>query len=206
MRRPRIAAALLGLLLALLAEPALAQSDVAIRAVRTAGNGCPRGSVDVVMAGSQAAVLFSRYNLENASSTAFTTRNCTVGIQLSVPEGVTLSVATVEWRGVVALEQGSIGQFARALLFGGLPRINVNRPFSSPGVQPFSFRDQVQGAMVSGCRTRDVMLLATTILGLRGTGTASVDSADIGAPAMRIQFQRGTCQPQTRPPAPRPAG
>jgi hypothetical protein len=190
-----------------LAAPAFAQSDVAIRAVRATGSGCNRDSVAVVVQGREASVTFSNYRIESTGGPGGPSmRNCNVSIMLDIPDGVTLAATRVVWIGTVALEPGGSAQFLRRFVFGGMPQVNVTRGFAS-GFEQFVLDDPLASARASGCNAngRQLNLLAATSLGLTGPGTISVDSSDIGGPAMRILFERGTCQAATTPPGRGPA-
>jgi hypothetical protein len=179
--------------LAFLAAPVFAQSELEISAVRTMGSGCPPRSVTVLVAGSQAAVLYSAYSVTGSATRSRQTRNCNVSIELRVPDRVTVSATGVDWSGIVALEPESAVVFERRFFFGAARNVSATTRFRSAGIEPFLLQDDLSTSPVSGCRQQRVMLRANTALTLMGIGTASVDSADVAGAAIRIGLRLGSC-------------
>jgi hypothetical protein len=162
--------------MALFASPAFAQ--VQITGVAGNGTGCPRGSVDVLIVGSEASVLFGNYNVTTTANAPVQTKSCNVRIGLGLQPGLTVSVTRITWMGTMDLGNRSAGTFARALGFANRNVVSATRRFN-PGFTSFSIVDQVGGITVNGCARTSAIAAANTSISVNGPGSGELQSADI---------------------------
>jgi hypothetical protein len=161
---------------ALFATPALAQ--VQITGVAGNGSGCPRGSVDVLIVGNEASVLFGRYNVTTTANAPVRTLSCNVRIGLGLQRGLTVSVTQITWSGTMDLGNRSRGNFNRVLGFANQNLVSATRSFG-PGFTPFSIVDRVGGITVNGCQRTSAIAAANTAISVNGPGSGELQSADI---------------------------
>ena len=196
MNTQRLAA--LGLLLMATATSAFAKSRVeafGARAIET--QGCPEGSYSIVTSpdGGALSVLFDNFAVTGTQANGgFARMTCAIEIPLHLPEGYSLGVYNVDYRGFASLEQKQRGELQ---VDYGVGRGNRERRFHRhvKGVYQgdFTFSENLRGAVLrrAGCGDAAVLNFAATLTieSKRGArqGTMALDSVD-GAHAAGLVF------------------
>jgi hypothetical protein len=136
------------LLVAALSSTAFAQSpdNVRIRGISYAGTGCPAGSVaENISPDFQAlTLLFDSYVVEAGLNVPLSEsrKNCQLLVDLDFPNGWQYSIFTVDYRGYLALDPGSIGQQTARYYFQGQPQTStLTTTFRGPDQRDYQIRD-----------------------------------------------------------------
>ena len=76
------------------------------------GTGCPAGSASVALSPDQTAIsiLFDQYVVEAGGSKAFDRKNCNIAIPVRVPNGYSVSVFAIDYRGFTGIPAGGRAQ------------------------------------------------------------------------------------------------
>jgi hypothetical protein len=196
MHMQRLAA--LALALAVSTSPALAKSRIQTHDVRAIeAQGCPDGSFSVVTSpdGSALSVLFDNFAVNGTEANGgFARMTCAMEIPLRLPEGYSLGVYQMDYRGFAHLAEK---QRAELRVDYGTGRGNRGRQFhrdvkgSYEG--DFSFNERLKGGILKrvGCGEDAVLNFRATLtlVSKRGAreGTMALDSAD-GAPVGGLTF------------------
>lgn len=190
--------ATLALALAVSTSPALAKSRIQPHDVRAIeAQGCPDGSFSVVTSpdGSALSVLFDNFAVNGTEANGgFARMTCAMEIPLRLPEGYSLGVYQMDYRGFAHLGEK---QRAELRVDYGTGRGNRGRQFhrdvkgSYEG--DFTFNERLKGGILKrvGCGEDAVLNFRATLtlVSKRGAreGTMALDSAD-GAPAGGLTF------------------
>ncbi len=185
--------------LAMAAAPTvLAKPPVYAEGVRTVETqGCPAGSFSVVTSpdGSALSVLFDKFTVSGTEANGgFARMTCALEIPLHLPEGYSLGVYQVDYRGFAHLEAKQRGELQ---VDYGTGRGNRGRRFHRDvkGVYDgdFTFNEDLRGGILKrmGCGDAAILNFAATLtlVSKRGAseGTMALDSVD-GAPAGGLVF------------------
>jgi hypothetical protein len=127
---------LLALGMVLLSSPvALAQpaAPVTLGLPGYGGTGCPQGSVSATLSpdGTTLAILFDEYIVEAGGDTGvpFGRKSCNVSIPVHVPQGISISIISVDYRGFNFLPAGARSTFQVELFLRGCERTSVRSQF-----------------------------------------------------------------------------
>ncbi len=179
---------------------ALAKPEVrALRARMIEAQACPPGSFSVVTSpdGGAISVLFDNFAVQgNETNGGFARMTCALEIPLALPEGYSLGVYQVDYRGFAQLGDKQRGELSVAYGTGAGER-NRGRRFRRDvrGTYEgdFVFSERLKGGVLKrmGCGSEAVLNFAATLtlLSKRGasTGTMTIDTVD-GAPAGGLVF------------------
>ena len=74
------------------------------------GTGCPAGTASVSLSPDNSAIsiLFDQYVVEAGGAKAFDRKNCNIAVPVHVPQGFSVSVIAIDYRGFVQLPAGAI--------------------------------------------------------------------------------------------------
>ena len=161
------------------------------------GQGCPAGSFNVVTApdGSALTVLFDNFSIKGPDANAAIARiTCTVEIPLHLPDGYSLGVYKVDYRGFAHLDAK---QRAELDINYGVLRHNRSRNFRR-GIKgaydgDFNFTERLGAGLMkrAGCGEDAVLNFAAALTLQAGVGsgqaTMALDSVD-GAPKGGLVF------------------
>ena len=104
------------------AMPASAD-DIALGIPGYGGSGCPAGSVSTTLSpdGKSLSLIFDQYEVSAGGSTgrSFDRKSCNVAIPVHVPNGYSISVFSVDYRGFNHLARGATSQFNVEYFFAG---------------------------------------------------------------------------------------
>ncbi|MCP4745223.1 MAG: DUF4360 domain-containing protein [Desulfobacteraceae bacterium] len=158
------------------------------------GNGCPQGSVDALMTSSYGyiSVFFDEFYASSAESSSGRDRkSCNMGLSIHVPQGLTVALVQVDYRGHVDVPPGGYAEFMADYFFAGeITGASFSKEWydSLKWIEDdFVVSDKFYtGAVVYGECGKDVIMRANTSIKAyedESTGAdayAAVDTADIG--------------------------
>ncbi len=177
-----------------------AQVGITLGLPAVAGTGCPAGSVDAVLSpdGTTLSILFSSYVAEAGGTTgrAFDRKTCNVRIPVSVPNGISVSIISVDYRGFNQLPAGGSSQFRVEYFFAGGRGPVFLRSFRGPLASDYLIQnDLVATALVWSACGADVLLSTNTSIRVstfaNQQAMATVDTQDVQAAIVySLQFRR----------------
>ena len=165
------------------------------------GNGCPNGTASATLSPDQKSlsILFDQYLMEAGGSTGKTIdrKSCNLAVPVLVPQGYSISVFQVDYRGFAAIPRGGRGQFNVEYFFAGMrgPRQVKNIPGGSNSNYELTDRLSAESLVWSACGADVNLRINTNFLvqtnSRREQAMATVDSADITAGLVyHIQWRR----------------
>jgi hypothetical protein len=165
-----------------------------------AGTGCPAGSVDAILSPDKTtlSILFSSYVAEAGGTTGLTfdRKSCNVAIPVNVPNGISVSIIGVDYRGFNQLPAGASSQFNVEYFFAGGRGPVFRQDFRGPIATDYLIHnDIVATAMVWSACGQPVTLRTNTNIRVNTTGgqqaMATVDTQDVQAAVIyNLQFRR----------------
>jgi hypothetical protein len=127
------------------AQPGL--NDIFIEKITASGSGCRTSNSVVPVIGDDRQsfiIIFNDMQLVYPPGTLRQNISCNAVVQLHVPEGIQVSVATVNTRGFAKLDRGHAGQQISRYFFAGQPLGSTFRtPLSGPFEKTYTFSDDV---------------------------------------------------------------
>ena len=179
------------------------------------GNGCDRynTAVSLTPSGQGVSILFDEFIVSSGGdpNSRFDVKNCNISIPVHIPNGYSVSVFSVDYRGFAVVPRwGHVG-FSANYYFAGQAGKASERVFEYPFEDDFLIRHQVRdGKFVWSRCGKDTTLRADTHLRAKGNNygdetQAGVDSIDVtGAIEYHLKFRRCNNNPPPRPPKPKP--
>ena len=165
------------------------------------GNGCPAGSASASISpdGSQLSILFDSFMAEAGGFTGKTVdrKACNLAIPVHVPQGFSVSLVRIDYRGFNSLPYGGSSRFNVEYFFAGSQGPRYSKAFYGPTAQDFTITNNLIASAVtwSPCgqdvilRTNANMMVMTNAQNQQALAT--VDSADISAGILyQLQWQR----------------
>ena len=181
-------ALILGMMIA--STGAFAQPVITLGEPGYGGTGCPAGSVSVTLSPDQTALslLFDGYLVEagGTSGHSFDRKSCNIAIPVHVPQGLSVSIIAVDYRGFNQLPAGGRSQFNVEYFFAGGRGPVFRRDFNGPLSSDYLIQNELvaQAIVWSACgadvnlRTNSSMRVTTTA---NREALATVDSEDVSA-------------------------
>jgi hypothetical protein len=190
---------------------AFAQSpgQVVVREVRAQGHGCPKGSVNGVIApdGSSFALLMDDYRAEALGNKRNDRKNCVVHVTLDIPEGLQYSIVSADYRGFVEVDEGAVAvhqvKYSHDSAAGGFRATE----FRGPASTDYSIRSEAElGSPKSPCsrggqqKLQFVIFLIARLDRPHSPAIASIglDSVDGAAQSQNFQLAWNRCNPSMR--------
>jgi hypothetical protein len=167
-----------------------AADDISLGLPGYGGSGCPAGSVSATLSPDFKALslLFDQYQVAAGgdSGKAFDRKSCNVAIPVHVPQGRSISILAVDYRGYNNLPAGGSSQFNVEYFFAGGRGPSFRRDFKGPLDTDYTISNElVADALVwSGCgvdvnlRTNSSMRVSTK---KNVQALATVDTEDVKA-------------------------
>jgi hypothetical protein len=166
------------------------------------GSGCPAGSVSVTLSPDRQSLslLFDKYYVEVGGYTGknFDRKNCAVAIPVHVPQGYSVSVLNVDYRGFNHLPRYASSQFNVEYFFAGTQGPSFRKNYYGPLDSDYLVTNQLLATSViwSNCGA-DVNLRTNSSIRLSSytneEAFSSLDSEDITAAIVyRLQWRRCT--------------
>ena len=175
--------------------------DISLGQPGYGGNGCPQGSVNTTISpdGKTLSILFDQFILKAGGLTgqSMDRKSCNVSIPVHVPQGMSVSVFKIDYRGFNSLPYGASSQFNVEYFFAGQQGPTYSKNFNGVVNSDFFVSNDVQASAVvwSECGA-DLNLRTNMNMFVQTSGNqeamASVDSADIQA-GIQYQLQWKTC-------------
>lgn len=175
--------------------------DIALGIPGYGGSGCPEGSVSATLSpdAKSLSLLYDQYQLQvgGTSGKSFDRKSCNVAIPVHVPQGRSISILAVDYRGFNHLPRGATSQFNVEYFFAGGRGPTFRQGFSGVLDKDYVISNKlVADALVwSGCgvdvnlRTNSSMRLSTV---KNQEALSTVDTEDVNA-AIVYHLQWRTC-------------
>lgn len=173
----------------LLAATAYAD-DIALGAPGYGGTGCPAGTVDVTLSpdARSLSLLFDQYQVSVGGTTgkSFDRKSCNIAIPVHVPQGLSVSILKIDFRGFNHLPQLASSQFNVEYFFAGTRGPTFQRRFRGPIDEDYLISNALTAEAIiwSRCgadvnlRTNSSMRVSTVS---NREAMASIDSEDVNA-------------------------
>lgn len=186
-----------------MAAPVSAQNDdIYLGVPGYGGSGCPANSVSATLSPDEKSLslLFDEYEVSAGGSTgrSFDRKSCNVAIPVHVPQGLSVSILAVDYRGFNHLPRGATSQFNVEYFFAGGRGPSFRKSFYGPLESDYILTNEltVDALVWSGCgvdvnlRTNSSMRLSTSY---NAEALATVDTEDVNA-AIVYHLQWRTCR------------
>lgn len=173
-----------------LSAPVLAADDISLGQPGYGGTGCPAGTVSVTLSpdAKSLSLLFDEYQVAVGGETrkSFDRKSCNIAIPVRVPQGMSVSVLKVDFRGFNHLPQSASSQFNVEYFFAGAKGPAFQRKFRGPLNEDYLINNEltVQAMVWSDCGV-DVNLRTNSSIRVQTVSNreamASIDSQDVSA-------------------------
>lgn len=177
-----------GLLLAATAStPSFAADTVSLGTPSYGGSGCPAGSASTTVSpdGQELSILFDKFVANKGR------KSCALTIPVRVPQGLQVSIYTVDYRGYVAPR--TMGKLTTDYFFAGQATRPVTRVFN--GEVNYSERDNVTTMVNVWSRCGDsVNMRVNAAMAASGAGDATVDSVDVAHAGLIYHLKYRACR------------
>ncbi|TNF04056.1 MAG: DUF4360 domain-containing protein [Deltaproteobacteria bacterium] len=189
-------------LLMLSAAPVQANDDISLGEPGYGGSGCPQGSASAILSpdGKSLSILFDEFMVEAGGATRKTVarKTCNIAIPVHVPQGFSVSIVDIDYRGFNSLPSGASSQFTAEYFFAGQRGPRYAKSFRGALDDEFLIQNRLglQALVWSKCGA-DVNLRVNASMMVRTNrykqdALAMVDSADVQA-GIRYQLQWKRC-------------
>jgi len=165
------------------------------------GSGCPSGSASITVSPANDAItiLFDQFIAEAGNATGRRTdrKSCNLTIPVSVPNGYSVAIFQVDYRGYNLIPRGGMNRFDAEYFWAGAQGPRISRTFFGPLNDNFSVRDELlaRNLVWTPCgvsvnlRVNASMMTQTNSNFAQSMGV--VDSADVSAGLVyHIQYRR----------------
>lgn len=165
------------------------------------GNGCPAGSASVTLSPDYTAlsILFDRYIAEAGGATNRTLdrKSCNISIPVQVPQGYSVSLFKIDYRGFAAIPPGGYGVFRAEYFWAGSrgPDFVINR--HEPYNGNFLLQDELEARSIVWSRCGQSIILRVNTSTEISTNQfneqsmLTIDSADISSGLIyHLQWKR----------------
>ncbi len=172
-----------------IAAPASAD-DIALGIPGYGGSGCPAGSVSTTLSpdAKSLSLLFDQYEVSAGGTTgrSFDRKSCNVAIPVSVPNGYSVAILAIDYRGFNRLPRRATSQFNVEYFFAGGRGPAFRRTFYGELDSDYTITNElVAESLVWSACGADVNLRTNTSMRIQTANNAeaqaTVDSEDINA-------------------------
>lgn len=184
----------------MLSVPAFA-TDISLGDPGYGGTGCPAGTVSVTLSpdAKSLSLLFDQYQVAVGGDTgkSFDRKSCNIAIPVRVPQGLSVSVLKIDFRGFNHLPQSASSQFNVEYFFAGTRGPTFQKRFRGPLDEDYLINNEltVQATVWSACGA-DVNLRTNSSMRVNTVSNreamASIDSEDVSA-GIIYQLQWRSC-------------
>ncbi len=166
------------------------------------GSGCPAGSASVVMTPDSSALslLFDSYVVDAGRSTgrSMNRKTCNIAIPVHVPQGYTVAIFKIDYRGFNQLPYGGYSTFNVEYFFAGSRGPAYTKRFVGPLENDYVLTNTLQaGAVTWAPCGQDVILRTNTSMvvntPIHTDALSTVDSMDVGSGVV-YHLQWMTCR------------
>lgn len=194
---------IIGALIGVFCVATAAQADdISLGIPGYGGSGCPSNSVSATLSPDAKALslLFDEYVVQAGGDTgkSLDRKTCNVAIPVHVPQGRSVSVLAVDYRGFNQLPSGARSTFSVEYFFAGARGPSFMQIFKGPKEEDYLItNDIVADAMTWSACGEDVILRTNSSIRVNTTknkeAMATVDTQDVKA-AIVYQLQWKTCK------------
>ncbi|WP_113247475.1 DUF4360 domain-containing protein [Pararhizobium sp.] len=176
--------------------------DISLGVPGYGGSGCPSDSVSATISpdGKALSLLFDNYVVEAGGETgkSFDRKTCNVAIPVHVPQGRSVSVLAIDYRGFNQLPRGARSQFNVEYFFAGARGPSFTQTFTGPREKDYLISNKlVADALIWSACGEDVNLRTNSSIRVNTTknkeAMATVDTQDVKA-AIVYKLQWRTCR------------
>lgn len=170
--------------------PVFAADDISLGTPGYGGTGCPAGSVSATLSpdAKSLSLLFDQYQVAVGGTTgkSFDRKSCNIAIPVHVPQGMSVAVMKIDYRGFNRLPAQASSQFNVEYFFAGTRGPAFQRSFRGALDEDYLINNElVAESMVwSGCGA-DVNLRTNSSMKLKTVANkealSSIDSQDVSA-------------------------
>lgn len=185
----------------LLSAPVFAD-DISLGLPGYGGTGCPDGSVSATLSpdAKSLSLLFDQYQVAVGGKTGktFDRKSCNIAIPVHVPQGLSVSVLKIDFRGFNHLPASATSQFNVEYFFAGTRGPAFQQKFRGVLDEDYLINNQLTAQAItwSACGA-DVNLRTNSSMRVKTVANkeamASIDSQDINA-GIIYQLQWRTCE------------
>jgi hypothetical protein len=164
--------------------------DIALGEPGYGGTGCPDGSASVTLSpdAKSLSILFDEYYVEAGGATNKTLdrRSCNIAIPVHVPQGLSVSILTIDYRGYNSLPSGARSTFAVEYFFAGRKGPTFSKSFNGALDKDYLITNKLKASSLvwSACGA-DVNLRTNSSIRVQTKqnkeALATVDSQDVSA-------------------------
>ena len=164
--------------------------DIALGQPGYGGSGCPSGSVSATLSpdAKSLSLLFDAYSVEagGESNKRFDRKSCNIAIPVHVPQGRSISVLAIDYRGYNNVPSGASTDFNVEYFFAGMRGPAFKKTFRGPIDSDYLIQNKlVADALVWSRCGEDVNLRTNSSIRVSTVGgrqaLATVDSEDVSA-------------------------
>jgi hypothetical protein len=173
--------------------------DISLGQPDYGGTGCPAGSASATLSPDQKSlsILFDAYQAEAGANKAFSRVSCNIAIPVHVPQGLSVSLLAIDYRGYNNVPQGGSTDFNVEYFFAGARGPTFKRTFKGPLDEDYTIHNELTAqAMVWSACGVDVNLRTNSSIRVATKGgkqaLATVDSEDVNA-GIIYQLQWKSC-------------
>ncbi|MFB2553062.1 DUF4360 domain-containing protein [Ensifer soli] len=190
------------LLTSLFIATAAHADDISLGLPGYGGSGCPSDSVSATISpdGKALSLLFDDYIVQAGGDTgkSFDRKTCNVAIPVHVPQGRSVSVLAIDYRGFNQLPRGARSQFNVEYFFAGTKGPVFRQTFSGPKEEDYLITNKlVAESLIWSACGEDVNLRTNSSIRVNTTrgqeAMATVDTQDVKA-AIIYQLQWRDCR------------
>lgn len=192
--------AIAALLIASTVAGASYADDIALGEPGYGGTGCPDGTASVTLSPDQKSlsILFDEYYAEAGGSTnkSLDRKACNIAIPVHVPQGLSVSILTIDYRGYNNLPAGAKSTFAVEYFFAGVTGPKFNKTFNGALDKDYLITNKLQAsALVWSACGADVNLRTNSSIRVQTKqnkeALATVDSQDVKAAIVyKLQWKK----------------
>ena len=178
------------LMTALLLGTAAYADDIALGEPGYGGTGCPAGTVDVTLSpdAKSLSLFFDQYQVSvgGSSGKSFDRKSCNIAIPVHVPQGLSVSILKIDFRGFNHLPQSATSQFNVEYFFAGSRGPAFQRRFRGPIDEDYLISNTLTAESIIWSRCgEDVNLRTNSSMRVNTAynreAMASIDSEDVNA-------------------------
>jgi hypothetical protein len=182
-----------------LSSPVLA-ADIELGDPIYGGSGCPTGTASATLSPDRKtlSVLFDQYIAEAGHSVGrnLDRKSCNLAIPVSIPNGLSVSILKVDYRGFVSVPRGGLAQLGVEYFFAGARGPRTSESFRGPVERDYTVTDNLMASAIvwSGCGEDVTLRVNSNMLAKsnsRGEDVlATVDSTDVDSQMVyHLQFR-----------------
>ncbi|MEZ0393300.1 MAG: DUF4360 domain-containing protein [Pseudobdellovibrionaceae bacterium] len=164
------------------------------------GSGCPAGTASATVSpdGSAVSILFDQYVAEAGSNgKRIDRKSCNLAIPVNVPQGYSVALLKLDYRGYNAVPSGGRNQFNVEYFWAGSRGPSLRRTFTGPENDTFTLTDELVASTLvwSACGAQVNFRVNTSMVAQANSRLddtiASLDSADVSGELLyHFQFRR----------------